>query len=76
MEEVRPVLKASKAKLVWIDMKQPDSGKNAKSGTEEGDALSGNKGPENWWPGMKRWHLGLYCPEATPELGEPDVLAK
>jgi len=69
-----PVLKTSKAKLVWIDMKQPDGGKSAGSGAAEGDALLKKNGPENWWPDMERWHVGLYCPNSTLELGEPDVL--
>jgi hypothetical protein len=69
-----PVLKTSKAKLVWVDMNQPDGSKSAGSGAAEGDALLGKNGPKNWWPGMKRWHVGLYCPDSTLELGEPDVL--
>ena len=70
-----PVLKSSKAKLVWFDMKQPEGAlKDAGVGRDEGDALLNKKGNENWWPGMRRWNLGLYCPDATLDLGEPEVL--
>ena len=74
-----PILKSKRAKIVWIDMKQPDEDwKNgeAAAGQEEGDTLltkHGN-GHENWWPGMRRWHLGMICENATLELGEPEVL--
>ena len=57
-----------------MDMKQPVGGlKAAGEGEGEGDALLAKKGHENWWPGMKRWHIGLYLPNATLELGEPEV---
>jgi len=71
-----PVLKSGKAKLVWFDMKQPeeDPKKVTGTGSGAGDALLAKKGHENWWPGMRRWHIGLYCPDATLELGEPEVL--
>lgn len=70
-----PVLRCGKAKMVWIDMKQPNGDrKNTGSGNGEGDALLAEKGNKNWWPGMSRWHLGLYCEDATLELGEPEVI--
>lgn len=56
-------------------MKQPDNGaKDTGSGEGEGDALLAKKGNENWWPGLRRWHLGMYCPDATLELGEPQIV--
>jgi len=70
-----PSIKCSRAKMVWIDMKQPDNGaKDTGSGEGEGDALLAKKGNENWWPGLRRWHLGMYCPDATLELGEPQIV--
>lgn len=70
-----PKLKTSKAKLVLFDMKQVDRERSVAPEAEEEDALLGKKGDENWWPGMGRWHLGLCCPDATLELGEPIVPA-
>ena len=74
-----PILKSERAKMVWIDMKQPDEGRRngeAAVGQEEGNALldKKRKGYENWWPGMRRWQLGVICENATLELGEPEVL--
>lgn len=70
-----PTIKSSKAKMVWIDIKQPDDvSKHTGSGTGEGDSLLAKKGNENWWPGLRRWHLGMYCPDAVLELDEPEIL--
>ena len=62
--------------MVWIDLKQPDKDREAAVGQEEGDVLLKTKGKdrENWWPGMGRWHLGVFCENATLELGKPEVL--
>ena len=49
-----------KAKLVWMDLQQP------------GNEVV--KGQENWWPGVKRWHLALWLQDAVLELGHPEVL--
>lgn len=73
-----PILKSKRAKVVWIDMKQPEENRRlgeAAVGQGEEDALSNikGKGYENWWPGMRRWHLGMVCADATLELGEPEV---
>lgn len=69
-----PSLRCSKAKLVWFDMKQPSEGqKSGGHGEGEGDALLAKTGNENWWPGLRRWNLGLYLPDATLELGEPEI---
>ena len=73
-----PVLRSKRTKLVWIDMKQLDEDRKngeAAVGQEEGDALLKRKGKgnENWWPGMRRWHIGMICEDATLELGEPEV---
>ncbi|KAL8747244.1 MAG: hypothetical protein Q9190_000863 [Brigantiaea leucoxantha] len=51
-----------KAKLVWFDMKQPEG------------AVKVVKGRENWWPGFRRWNLGLWLPDAELSLGDPDVV--
>ncbi len=74
-----PILKSKRAKIVWIDMKQPDEDQRngeAAVDEDEGDALLKKKGKglENWWPGMKRWHLGMVCENAALELGEPEIL--
>lgn len=49
-----------KAKLVWMDLKQPRKG--------------GDLRRENWWPGIKRWHLAVWLQNAQLDLGEPEVL--
>lgn len=75
-----PVLTSKRAKMVWIDLKQPDEDREygeAAVGREEGDVLLKRKGKdrENWWPGMGRWHLGVVCEDATLKLGEPAILS-
>lgn len=72
-----PVLYSRNTKLVWIDMKQPPTEADAEGdGDEEGDALLGRKQKnEHWWPGMKRWHVGLWFDNADLELGEPEILS-
>lgn len=71
-----PLLYGRNTKLVWIDMKQPPSESGVEGdGNEEGDALLGRKQKnENWWPGMKRWHVGLWFDNATLSLSEPEIL--
>ena len=70
-----PILKSRHAKLVWFDTKQPENAlRDTGIGDAEGDALLVRKGNENWWPGMRRWQLGIYCPDATLTLGEPEIL--
>ncbi|KAL8933691.1 MAG: hypothetical protein Q9216_006251 [Gyalolechia sp. 2 TL-2023] len=49
-----------KAKLVWMDLKQP--GKEA------------DNERENWWPGIKRWHLGVWLQDAELDFGEPEAI--
>ena len=69
-----PSIRCRKAKLVWMDMKQPDGARKTPSeGEGEGVALLAKEENENWWPGMRRWHIGLYLPDATLELGEPET---
>ena len=75
----QPILKSKRAKMVWIDMKQ--AARNQQRGEvavnqEEEPALLQNKGQgyENWWPGMRRWHLGMICEDGTLELGEPETV--
>ena len=69
-----PILKSGRAELVWFDMKQAGEAKNRGTGNDEGDSLLQKAGSENWWPGMRRWQIGFYCPDATLELGEPKIL--
>ncbi|KAL8689760.1 MAG: hypothetical protein Q9224_004571 [Gallowayella concinna] len=49
-----------KTKLVWMDLKQP--GKEA------------NEERNNWWPGIKRWHLGLWLQSTQMDLGYPEIV--
>ena len=65
-----PILKTKRAMMVWIDMKQPDGDE------QNGEAADKGKGYENWWPGMRRWHLGMACEDATLELGEPEIISR
>lgn len=65
--------------MVWIDMKQSDEGCKAAEtavGQGEVDLLSTKheKVYENWWPGMRRWHLGLICEDSVLQLGQPEIL--
>lgn len=70
-----PIIECRRARLVWIDMKQPNNGaKGTGAGKGEGEALLAKKGNENWWPGLRRWQLGLYCPDTTLVLGEPELV--
>ena len=75
-----PILKSKRAKMVWIDMKQTvkgNKGDKAAVGQGETDALLKKQEDlnENWWPGMRRWHLGMVCEDATLQIGEPEVLS-
>lgn len=75
-----PILKSKHAKMVWIDMKQHDGDEHnseAAVGHEEGAKLlkTKGKGYENWWPGMRRWQLGVICEDATLDLGEPEIIS-
>ena len=70
-----PILTSKKASVIWIDMRQQrDSKKAVGGGSGEGDYLLQSKGEENWWPGMRRWHLGMVCEDATLELGHPVMI--
>ncbi|KAI4096583.1 MAG: hypothetical protein LQ339_006950 [Xanthoria mediterranea] len=50
-----------KVKLVWIDLKQ------------QGSEVKGEN--ENWWPGIRRWHVGLWLQNTRLDLGDPEVLS-
>ena len=76
-----PILKSKRAKMAWIDMKQPDrdpqNGKAAASQDESATSLADKgKGYENWWPGMGRWHLGMTWEDTTLELGDPEIISR
>ncbi|KAL8865622.1 MAG: hypothetical protein Q9174_006789, partial [Haloplaca sp. 1 TL-2023] len=58
--KARASIYSPKAKLVWMDLKQP--------GKQTGEAR------ENWWPGIKRWNLGIWLQDVQMELGHPEVL--
>ena len=55
-----PVLKSSKTRGCWVDMKQDGT-----NGEEERAIVA------NWWPGLGRWKLGLWLDNAVMTLGEP-----
>ncbi|KAL8711245.1 MAG: hypothetical protein Q9220_004390 [cf. Caloplaca sp. 1 TL-2023] len=55
-----PVIYSPKAKLIWMDLKQPEQ--------------EGKKGSEHWWPGIKRWHVGVWLQNAQLDLGESEVI--
>ena len=72
------MINSKRATLVWIDMRQFDEdlhNDEAAGGQDDGANLLTKKakGYENWWPGMRRWHLGMICKDATLELGEPEI---
>lgn len=74
-KKLQPVMSSRKTRLVWIDMKQPPSkSETASEGNEEGDALlQRNPKDENWWPGLRRWNIGLWFEDATLDIGEPET---
>ncbi|KAL8696756.1 MAG: hypothetical protein Q9201_007490 [Fulgogasparrea decipioides] len=51
---------SKKAKLIWMDLKQPEK--------EAGEVRA------NWWPGIQRWHVGIWLQNAQIDLGDPEVL--
>ena len=76
-----PTLYNKRTKLVWIDMKQADQDHGngvAADGSEGSTTLlkQDGKGYENWWPGMRRWNLGVVFQDATLELGDPEIIHK
>lgn len=79
------MLRSKAARLVWIDLRQPPVAAEGRrgeegegEGEEEGDALLGRSGvrseEENWWPGGRRWRLGVWCQEGELTLGEAEIL--
>lgn len=78
------MLRSKAARLVWFDLRQPSvaaegmRGEEGEEGQEEGDALLGRGGikndEENWWPGGRRWRLGIWCQEGELTLGEAEIL--
>lgn len=64
---VKGKLNTKKARLIWWDMKQ-GAAKDGKV-RESGEVV---KGRENWWPGMGRWHLGLWLQNAVLDFPEPE----
>ncbi|KAL8727626.1 MAG: hypothetical protein Q9166_005934 [cf. Caloplaca sp. 2 TL-2023] len=58
--KVKANIYSPKAKLVWMDLQQPGK-----------EAEDKNK---NWWPGIKRWHVGLWLQNTHMDLGHSEVL--
>ena len=68
-------MSTKKASLVWIDLKQPPSkSETAGDGDEEDGLLEKKQKNENWWPGMRRWHVGMAFENATLTLTKPEIL--
>ena len=65
-----PILKSKRARMVWIDMRQPDGDR------QNGEAANKGKSYGNWWPGMRRWQLGMIWEDTTLELGAPEVISR
>lgn len=76
-------MRSKTARVVWIDLRQPSVAAEGIRGEEgegegEGDALLGRggskSGEENWWPGGRRWRLGIWCKDGELTLDEAEVL--
>lgn len=57
---VTPGMSSSRTSIGWFDMRQADG---------EGNVVKGG-GFENFWPGMKRWHLGVRMDDAEIDFPE------
>lgn len=57
---------ASRTHVGWFDLKQEK---------EKGEDLS-LSGFENFWPGLKRWHLGIRMDDAIIEVPEGEYWSK
>ena len=41
---------------------------------EDGAWLGRNPNDENWWLGLERWHLGLWCEDKILKIGDAEIL--
>lgn len=73
----RPSMSCRGAKIIWIDMQQETSDQQGAGGKDEAAADASGRGgakEKNWWPGMRRWNLGFWCPDTVLELGHPEII--
>ncbi|MCJ1251919.1 hypothetical protein MMC30_009157 [Trapelia coarctata] len=69
-----PLEYTKKASLGWFDLRQMDpSGDSKASNTDDLDEDTLPEGAystfENWWPGLRRWNIGLKMEDATVDFG-------
>ena len=67
-----PIEYTKKACVGWFDLRQQEKGADVKvaDGESEQEEVAGAYSPfENWWPGIRRWNMGLKMEEATIEFG-------
>lgn len=69
------VLKCRRTKMCWVDMLQPGVSEVGDGGDGEGVGSGKGKGAgeKHWWPGMKRWNVGMVAVDAVLEVGVPEV---
>ena len=84
--KAKPELKSKTTRLVWWDMRQPQSEEgvesNERAGATENDALlvadeatkSRQADRKTWWPSLGRWRIGLWLDDAVLQLGEAEHL--
>ena len=69
-----PVEYSKRVSLGWWDLRQKDVARKSTDGGEsvvEGEPdLEGTYSVfENWWPGLRRWTIGMKMEDATIEFG-------
>ena len=69
-----PLEYTKKASLGWFDLQQVDASSESKA--SDVNCLDEDTHPEgayssfeNWWPGLRRWNMGLKMEDATVEFG-------
>ncbi|KAL8829015.1 MAG: hypothetical protein Q9191_002257 [Dirinaria sp. TL-2023a] len=84
--KAKPELRSKATRMVWWDMKQPQtepsSERDEGTGSTESDTLlaadrtsrTTDDQNKNWWPGLGRWRIGLWLDDAVLELGEAEKL--
>ena len=88
-KQSNPSIWSRRAKIVWVDTWQGEEGGERERERNTGDGKSARAAKETdallrkideeemeskGWPWTRRWHLAVWCQEATLELGEPEVL--
>ena len=60
--KVLPSESSSKTSMGWWDLKRKEPIEREPRDT---NTKPRNKGPENWWPGIRRWRIGIKMENAT-----------